>query len=91
MEWVIGATGPFRQVNASRPLVLNGGRMVRVYLMFEWLEKRIDPFAPFNEEETPPGTVAAFAWHYLRPVRLWLAVLFVASLIVGIFESSLVS
>ena len=38
--------------------------------MFEWLEKRIDPFAPFNEEETPPGTVAAFAWHYLRPVRL---------------------
>ena len=27
-------------------------------LMFDWLESRIDLFAPFNEEETPPGTVA---------------------------------
>ncbi|WP_210485117.1 ABC transporter ATP-binding protein [Microvirga antarctica] len=57
--------------------------------MFEWLEKQIDPFAPFNEEETPPSRVSAFAWHYLKPVRGWLVVLFVASLIVGLFEASL--
>ena len=38
---------------------------------------------------TPPATVAAFGWHYLRRVRGWLAVLFVASVAVGVFESSL--
>jgi ATP-binding cassette subfamily B multidrug efflux pump len=57
--------------------------------MFRWLERRIDPFAPFNEAETPPNTVSGFAWYYLRPVRFWLGVLFVASLVVGLFESSL--
>ena len=57
--------------------------------MYRWFEKRIDPFTPFSENETPPSTVGAFAWHYLRPVRGWLAVLFAASLVVGLFESSL--
>jgi ATP-binding cassette subfamily B multidrug efflux pump len=57
--------------------------------MFEWLEKRIDPFAPFDETRTPPQSVSGFAWYYLRPVRGWLVVLFFASLAVGIFESSL--
>jgi ATP-binding cassette, subfamily B, multidrug efflux pump len=57
--------------------------------MYRWFEQRIDPFAPFNENETPPDTVSRFAWHYLKPVRHWLVILFVASLIVGLFESSL--
>ncbi len=57
--------------------------------MYRWFEKRIDPFAPFDETETPPGTVSRFTWHYLRPIRFWLAALFVVSLIVGLFESSL--
>jgi len=57
--------------------------------MFRWLEKRIDPFAPFDENETPPDTVGAFAWHYLRPARFWLVILFVVALIAGLFESSL--
>jgi ATP-binding cassette, subfamily B, multidrug efflux pump len=57
--------------------------------MFDWLERRIDPFAPFDEAETPPTTVRGFAWHYLKPVQGWLWVLFVASVLVGIFESSL--
>ncbi|HZW47919.1 MAG TPA: multidrug ABC transporter ATP-binding protein, partial [Microvirga sp.] len=57
--------------------------------MFRWLEKRVDPFAPFDENETPPDTVGAFAWHYLRPVRFWLVILFVVALIAGLFESSL--
>ena len=57
--------------------------------MFAWLERRIDPFAPFEEAAMPPTQVAAFAWHFLRPVRRWLALLFAASVAVGIFESSL--
>jgi len=57
--------------------------------MFKWLERRIDPFASFDDAAMPPNTVFAFAWHYLRPVRFWLGMLFLASLAVGIFESSL--
>ena len=57
--------------------------------MFEWLEKRIDPFAPFDETRTPPQSVSGFAWYYLRPVRSWLVLLLCVSLAVGILESSL--
>ncbi len=57
--------------------------------LFRWLEKRIDVFAPFNEGETPPNTVSGFTWHYLKPVRSWLVILFFVSLVVGLFESSL--
>jgi ATP-binding cassette, subfamily B, multidrug efflux pump len=57
--------------------------------IFDWLERRIDPFAPFDEGETPPNTVGRFTWHYLKPVRPWLAALLVTSLAVGVFESSL--
>jgi ATP-binding cassette subfamily B multidrug efflux pump len=57
--------------------------------VFEWLERRIDPFAAFDEAETPPTTVARFTWHYLRPIRFWLGILFVASLAMGVMESSL--
>src|SRR3954469_1661974 len=58
-------------------------------MLFNRLERRIDPFAPFDETETPPTTVARFAWHYLKRVRFWLGVLFVASAAVGAVESSL--
>ncbi|MBV9394787.1 MAG: ABC transporter ATP-binding protein [Methylobacteriaceae bacterium] len=57
--------------------------------MLDWLERKIDPFAPFDEAETPPTTVARFTWYYLRPIRFWLGVLFVASLAMGVLESSL--
>ncbi|MFL4972485.1 MAG: ABC transporter transmembrane domain-containing protein, partial [Microvirga sp.] len=57
--------------------------------MFDWLERRIDPFAPFAEGEMPPASVARFTWHYLRPVRFWLVVLFFVSIAVGLFETSL--
>jgi ATP-binding cassette subfamily B multidrug efflux pump len=58
-------------------------------MMFEWLEKRIDPFAPFDETRTPPQSVSGFAWYYLRPVRSWLVLLLCVSLAVGVLESSL--
>ena len=57
--------------------------------MFDWLERRIDPFAPFDDTETPPSTVGRFIFHYLKPVRRWLAILFVSSLAMGAMESSL--
>ncbi|NIX76238.1 ABC transporter ATP-binding protein [Microvirga terricola] len=57
--------------------------------MYRRLEKKIDPFAPFDEDQTPPATVAAFSWHYLKPIKSWFVILFIASLVVGLFESSL--
>jgi ATP-binding cassette subfamily B multidrug efflux pump len=57
--------------------------------MFRWFEKQIDPFAPFDETETPPISVSGFAWHYLRPIRFWFVLLFVIALLVGLFEASL--
>ena len=57
--------------------------------MLRWLERRIDPFASFDETAMPPTNVAGFVWHYLKPIRFWLGVLFVASLAMGIVESSL--
>jgi ATP-binding cassette subfamily B multidrug efflux pump len=57
--------------------------------MLERAEGRIDPFAPFDREKTPPDRVGAFAWHYLRPVRGWLGVLVLLSLAVGVLESGL--
>ncbi len=57
--------------------------------MYDRLEGRIDPFAPFDEEKTPPDGVSRFALHYLRPVRGWLIVLVLGTFAVGIFESSL--
>ncbi len=57
--------------------------------MFDWLERRIDPFAPFDDTETPPSTVGRFIWHYLTPIRPWLGVLFVSSFATGVVESSL--
>ena len=57
--------------------------------MLRRLEKLIDPFAPFAEAEMPPDSVARFTWHYLKPIRAWLVLLFVLSIAVGVFESSL--
>jgi ATP-binding cassette, subfamily B, multidrug efflux pump len=57
--------------------------------MYDWLERRIDPFAPFEEGAMPPSDVRGFAWHYLKPVRFWLVVLFFVSIAVGVFETSL--
>ncbi len=58
-------------------------------MFLDWLERRIDPFAPFEEARRPPGTVAGFAWFYLRPVRGPLAILFVVALAAGSVEASL--
>ena len=52
--------------------------------MFRWFESRIDPF-PTTAPGRPPDSIAAFYWHYIKPVwrpfALLLAVGFVGSLI----------
>ncbi len=48
-----------------------------------WLESRIDVFAPFDDRETPPASLARFAVFYLRPVRGWLFVVFLSALLLA--------
>jgi ATP-binding cassette subfamily B multidrug efflux pump len=57
--------------------------------MFRWLERQIDPFAPFDDERMPPHSVPRFSWHYLRPVRGWLVLIFFSNCLIGGLESGL--
>ncbi|WP_295557106.1 ABC transporter ATP-binding protein [uncultured Hyphomicrobium sp.] len=50
--------------------------------MFRWFETRVDPFAPAPKER-PPASIAAFYWHYIKPVWRPFAVL----LVIGFFGS----
>ena len=58
-------------------------------MFLDWIERRIDPFAPFDEERVPPDTVLGFAAFYLRPIRGPLLALFVIAVIAGSIEASL--
>ncbi len=58
-------------------------------MFLDWLERRVDPFAPFDESQMPPRSVLGFAWFYLRPIRAALAALFVIAVIAGTVEASL--
>ncbi|GEP02679.1 ABC transporter ATP-binding protein [Methylobacterium oxalidis] len=58
-------------------------------MFLDWLERRIDPFAPFDEGRMPPKTVLGFAGFYLRPIRGALLVLLAISLVAGSIEASL--
>ena len=58
-------------------------------MFLDWLERRIDPFAPFDDARMPPKTVLGFAGFYLRPIRGVLAVLFVIAVAAGSIEASL--
>ncbi len=44
--------------------------------MFRWFETRVDAFAPAPRQR-PPTTIAAFYWHYIKPVWPPFAVLLV--------------
>ncbi|WP_046866341.1 ABC transporter ATP-binding protein [Microvirga massiliensis] len=57
--------------------------------LFSWLERRIDPFAPFDDRRMPPDSVWHFALHYLRPVRGWLLLVFLSNLLIGGLETGL--
>jgi ATP-binding cassette subfamily B multidrug efflux pump len=57
--------------------------------LFSWLERRIDPFAPFDEHRMPPNSVWRFAAHYLRPIKGWLVLIFLSNLLIGSLETGL--
>jgi ATP-binding cassette subfamily B multidrug efflux pump len=58
--------------------------------MFRWFETRVDPFAPAPEGR-PPDTIAAFYWHYIRPVWRPFAALLVIGLIGSLIEVMLMA
>jgi len=58
-------------------------------MFLDWLERRIDPFAPFDEERMPPKTVLGFAAFYLRPIRGPLLALLAIAIVAGGLEASL--
>jgi channel protein (hemolysin III family) len=58
-------------------------------MFLDWLERRIDPFASFEDGRMPPKTVTGFAAFYLRPMRLALVSLFVVAVAAGTVEASL--
>ncbi len=58
-------------------------------MFLDWLERRIDPFAPFDDRLMPPKTVLGFAGFYLKPIRWALALLFVIAIFAGSIEASL--
>ena len=57
--------------------------------MFAWLERRIDPFAPFDDERMPPRSILGFSWVYLKPIRFWLVLIFFSNCLIGGLESAL--
>ncbi|GJE15859.1 ABC transporter ATP-binding protein [Methylobacterium marchantiae] len=58
-------------------------------MFLDWLERRIDPFAPFEDGRMPPKSVTGFAAFYLKPMRGALALLFVVAVAAGTVEASL--
>jgi ATP-binding cassette subfamily B multidrug efflux pump len=55
-----------------------------------WFERRVDVFAPFDDTHMPPGRFLDFAWYYLRPVRGWLVLVLLSSLVISVVDSSLI-
>ena len=57
--------------------------------LFRWLESRVDVFAPFDEQVTPPRTVWAFMWHHLKEVKGWLGLILLTGLAFSGIEASM--
>ncbi len=53
--------------------------------MFDWFEKRINPF-PSEEPVRPPKGLVAFCWHYSRDVWPWLVAMSVLSALIAVAE-----
>lgn len=53
--------------------------------MFRFFESRIEPF-PQEEPQQPPHGLAAFCWHYTRPVWPWLVAMAVLSAMIAAAE-----
>jgi ATP-binding cassette subfamily B multidrug efflux pump len=58
--------------------------------MFRWFETRIDPFASAPPGR-PPDSIAAFYWHYIKPVWQPFAVLLVVGFVGSLIEVMLMA
>jgi ATP-binding cassette subfamily B multidrug efflux pump len=58
-------------------------------MFLDWLERRIDTFAPFDDGRMPPKSVLGFAGFYLRSIRGALVALFLVAVVAGSVEASL--
>ncbi|MGL4441345.1 MAG: ABC transporter ATP-binding protein [Bosea sp. (in: a-proteobacteria)] len=57
--------------------------------LFDWLESRVDVFAPFDERQTPPDTVWRFIWFHIRELKGWYWVMLVTAFLFSAIEASL--
>jgi ATP-binding cassette, subfamily B, multidrug efflux pump len=57
--------------------------------LFAWLENRIDVFARFDEQATPPARIWPFMWSHLREVKGWLAAILLTGFAFSGIEASL--
>ena len=57
--------------------------------IFNWLESRVDVFAPFDERATPPNNVWRFIWYHIREVKGWLLVMLITAFVFSAIEASL--
>ena len=58
--------------------------------MFKLLEDAVDPF-PNQLVEQPPASLLAFIWHFTKPFRFLLSVLFITSAIIAAIEVYMLS
>ncbi|MFY8114758.1 MAG: ABC transporter ATP-binding protein [Rhabdaerophilum sp.] len=58
--------------------------------MFRWFETLLDPF-PAERPGMPPTGLAAFLWHYIRPVWKLLAIITFLSALIAVVEVSIFS
>ena len=58
--------------------------------MFRYFEKLVDPYTPYDDQDSPPGTLFAFLNDYLKPLRKVLLAILILTAIVGLIEVGLI-
>ncbi|QWW66659.1 ABC transporter ATP-binding protein [Rhizobium sp. WYJ-E13] len=56
--------------------------------MFDWFERRLNPF-PSEEPVAPPKGLFAFCWHYTKPAAGWLALMAFLTALIAVGEVAL--
>jgi ATP-binding cassette subfamily B multidrug efflux pump len=58
--------------------------------MFKFLENLVDPYASYEESDTPPTKLFPFMWEYSKPFKVVFAFTAVMSLVVASVEVGLI-
>ncbi len=58
--------------------------------MFRFFENLVDPYQPYDDEDTPPNRVAPFLWNYLKPFKSVIIWITLATIVVGLLEIFLI-